>query len=263
MKPDISEFSYGYAVTEELARWAGSRLTAAPVFPSLVQEGRVGGGYDVRIDIGGLPLFLQFKLSDCMVRNTAEEVSQGLFTPPFYRMHLRPTRHSNQHKLLLDLEALGGNIVAYAAPMFHTTMELNTAYLRRQVLLQSIFILPGAIGSLPDNRDHHISFKDNHTTYRFSEPVEIEVLMGGESFATYVKNGLRERTSIRASESYLQQLSEGMIEILHQRSEEEWEGINFGDIGGRPLEKISYLARTFFSCEFYMVGWKPKEQIIL
>ena len=67
MKPQISEFSYGYALTDELIHWHGTNLTAAPIFPSLYQEGQVGGGYDLMLQRPGLPLFLQFKLADCMV----------------------------------------------------------------------------------------------------------------------------------------------------------------------------------------------------
>ena len=92
MHPDISEFSYGYALTESLVAAAGHRIRAAPVFPSLIDEGRPGGGYDVHIPFAGFPLFLQFKLSHKMVRASAEEVKQGLLSNPFYRFHLRPTR---------------------------------------------------------------------------------------------------------------------------------------------------------------------------
>ena len=67
MKPDIAEFNYGYALTDELIHWHGAGITAVPIFPSLYDEGQPGGGYDVKLDRGGIPLFLQFKLSDCMV----------------------------------------------------------------------------------------------------------------------------------------------------------------------------------------------------
>ena len=49
MKPNISEFIYGYALTSELISWHGTSITAAPVFPSLYQEGQAGGGYDVML----------------------------------------------------------------------------------------------------------------------------------------------------------------------------------------------------------------------
>jgi len=71
MTPDISEFSYGFALTHELIALAGEPLRAAPIFPSLIEEGRAGGGYDVHLDVPGFPLFLQFKRSDCMVRRSA------------------------------------------------------------------------------------------------------------------------------------------------------------------------------------------------
>jgi hypothetical protein len=94
MKPtDISEFSYGYAVTESLVRQVRYPLQAAPIFPSLIAEGR-SGGYDVAIPFSGFPLFLQFKLSDLMVSRTAIETKARLLEPEFYRFHLGPTRDS-------------------------------------------------------------------------------------------------------------------------------------------------------------------------
>ena len=122
MKPCFSEFSYGYAVTEDIVRSEGP-LRAAPSFPSLRREG-TQGGFDVRLDLPGLPLFLQFKLSDCMVRDTAQEAGENILRAPFYRMHLRPRNRSRQHQLLLDLEATG-NAVYYIAPAFHREEEFN------------------------------------------------------------------------------------------------------------------------------------------
>ncbi|HEB70266.1 MAG TPA: hypothetical protein ENI88_11700 [Desulfobulbus sp.] len=43
MNPDFSEFSYGYAVTEELVTAMKAAVVAAPVFPSLYEEGKKGG----------------------------------------------------------------------------------------------------------------------------------------------------------------------------------------------------------------------------
>jgi hypothetical protein len=110
MNPQISEFSYGYAVTDELIHVHGTPITAAPVFPSLIQEGQPGGGYDLRLDRVGVPLFLQFKLAHCMVRDTATEAAQGCLQVPFYRMYLYASRHSDQHQMLLDLETAGNEV---------------------------------------------------------------------------------------------------------------------------------------------------------
>ncbi len=128
MTPNISEFSYGYALTEELIKGFGKSITSAPVFPSLYQEGKTGGGWDVKLDKGGIPLFLQFKLSHFMKNANANERKNGTFSSPYYRMHIRPITHSKQHELLLDLENTG-NVVYYSAPGFHEPDELNDAYL--------------------------------------------------------------------------------------------------------------------------------------
>jgi hypothetical protein len=57
MEARLTEFSYGYCVTEELANGTGPGFKAAPYFPSLYAEGKEGGGFDVQL---GSALFLQF-----------------------------------------------------------------------------------------------------------------------------------------------------------------------------------------------------------
>lgn len=79
MKPDISEYSYGYTLTEELIRSMAQQLSAAPVYPSLIEEGRPGGGYDVKLQYPFMPIFLQFKLSDYVKRRIAREFKLGLY----------------------------------------------------------------------------------------------------------------------------------------------------------------------------------------
>src|SRR5258707_1134113 len=116
--PEISEFSYGFALTNEIVGWAP--LTAAPLFPSLIEEGKAGGGYDVKLDLPGYPLYLQFKRADCMKRSSAAELSKHNLplSLPFYRFKITEARKSNQHDLLLELDD-GTCLVLYAAPRFH------------------------------------------------------------------------------------------------------------------------------------------------
>ncbi len=179
MKPDISEFSYGYAVTESFIWDTTLPVVGAPIFPSLIMEGRAGG-YDVAIPFEGVVLFLQFKLSHYMVRNSAFESRGGYLSMPFYRMHLRPRRHSRQHDMLLELEA-SGHPVLYAAPKFHRSHELNRAYLRRTIVQQSLLISPSIIGSLSDDGEHHLSFRNGSPVYLCSKPKKIRDIENEES----------------------------------------------------------------------------------
>ncbi|AZG86602.1 hypothetical protein N032_13630 [Pseudomonas syringae pv. pisi str. PP1] len=171
MKPDISEFSYGFAVTSEAVTMMGSSISAAPQFPTQYVEGRAGGGYDVKIT-GGTAIFLQFKLSHFMSRsNCKEHLRMG---GPYYRWHLHARTLSYQHDLLLSLESKG-NLVAYTAPMFHRSAELNHHYLNDQILDNSAAFRPSQIKPLPDDENHYVVFNRTGPAYRCSEdPVEVE-----------------------------------------------------------------------------------------
>ena len=174
MKSLISEFSYGFALTHELVSAFGS-LSAAPVFPSLIEEGRAGGGYDVNIQAPGLPLFLQFKRSDCLSRRSAREIRAGApLATPYYRIEITAKADSEQHEMLIDLDQ-SPNLVFYAAPMFHHKAEFDTAFLGGVVRQQSFFVRPRTIGHFSDTGAHHLSFDGRHCVI-MSEPKIIEGL---------------------------------------------------------------------------------------
>jgi hypothetical protein len=169
MKPNLSEFSYGFAVVNE---WLGTLgpLTAAPVFPSLIEEGK-SGGYDVKLALPGVALFLQFKRSDYLQLSTAREFKKGGISLPYYRMKITSSKDSKQHGMLVALD-IRPNIVFYAAPLFHTIEELDDAYLLGRVRQRSFFMRPSQIGSFTDKEPHYACF-DGTTSKVFSEPKDV------------------------------------------------------------------------------------------
>lgn len=173
MIPEISEFSYGFALTNELVSW--SKLSAAPIFPSLIEEGKKGGGYDVNLQFPGIPVYLQFKRAHCMTRRSAAEISRHKvpITVPFYRFYLTESGTSNQHSMLIELDD-GANEVFYAAPRFHQINEINAAWQSNAVASQSIFVRPRAIGDLDDEM-HHVAYDDS-ATFLCSKPQPIDHL---------------------------------------------------------------------------------------
>ncbi|MGN8160354.1 hypothetical protein ACS8YF_16970 [Salinisphaera sp. SWV1] len=261
MKPDISEFSYGYAITEELAAKLGAKLIGAPTFPSLYQEGKIGGGYDVKIPLRATPIFLQFKLSDYLKRSSAKENQLGLVNVPYYRMHLRPLKHSYQHELLLNLEN-SGESVFYIAPEFYRPDELNSYYLNRSVLAHSAAFSPADIGVLPDDQEHYVVFEKGSTIgYRCSEdPEAIPRIPLREGF----RYALRERgvESRTFGQEGMRQISLNMLGSIEKAAFLNDElGISFTEIlGARAIiesrgsvESAAYLARTFFGCELLVI----------
>lgn len=169
---EFSEFTYGYALTENLGRL--TPVKALPVFPSLVEEGEKTGGYDVAVSPGGgLPVLLQFKVPQVMTR-TSKWTPDG-FSPPYYRAHLRTRLNKDgycQHSALL-MHELNGHLVYYAAPRFHTASALETLFGAGDVVGDSVFIRPTAIGDLTDE-DHYFAYSASSTTvWRKSVLVEV------------------------------------------------------------------------------------------
>ncbi|MEI7682535.1 MAG: hypothetical protein WCK07_24285 [Betaproteobacteria bacterium] len=261
MSPDISEFSYGYALTETLINAVPFPIRAAPMFPSLIDEGKPGGGYDVEIPFAGFPLFLQFKLSHKMVRDSARESQLGLMTTPFYRMHLRPTKHSQQHPMLLELEASRA-AVFYAAPHFDTPAELDDAYINSQVVQRSVFFRPSEIGALPDDRDHHVTFKDGYPAYLCSNDPRMVREEGDnrEKFIVDLAEGYWRYERILPIDESVRSWNERLIAIVEKhRGHFRWYGDSTANAlrNRYPVNTLVYLARTFFGCNVLVVA--PRE----
>ena len=176
MKVGYTEFSFGYAFTENLTRSANPLV--APIFPNLIQEGRLG--YDVKIDLPSCPLYLQYKLPELMVRKSAAEISHyalpGISTP-FFRTYLMKRNLSRQHDQLINLENRSPNTVYYAASVLQNVHAFNDAYSRAEVHRESVFFSPKQIGPLPDDKQHSIAFCPRlKKAWLCSEPREVAVL---------------------------------------------------------------------------------------
>ena len=190
MRSAFSEFSYGYAVTEELLNWHGVGVTAVPFFPNLREEGHLG--FDVRLDRPGVPLFLQFKLADGMERRSVMEIKDYRLnlSVPFFRMHLHRRDRSRQHELLLRLDQPGSDVY-YVAPRFHRAAEFARMYRSHMVVDNSVFIRPSQIGMLRDNLSHHVSYSSDGTRGWFcSEPTPLSELGRSEALASAVTDRL-------------------------------------------------------------------------
>lgn len=251
MKPNISEFSYGYALTEDLIRWVGTPITAAPVFPSLLEEGKLGGGYDLKLDFSGIPLFIQFKLSNYMKNRNTIEFEERLFSSPYYRMHVRSSRYSLQHELLLDLEK-NGSEVYYAAPAFHEAGELNDAYINKAVLERSIFIRPSAIGLL-DNKEHHVAFQLSGSAYLLSRNPKLITVLTNHMFERHIVE--LPQKDFDHNQVFFNDLGRTMMQIVRRYfKSRDLINVDLNAISDlQPIQRISYLSRFLFGCEMFMI----------
>lgn len=253
MKSQFSEFTYSFSITNELLYYLRGYSYYAPIFPSLLEEGREGGGYDMKFDFDGVPIFLQFKLSEFLNSNNAKE--KYLFEGPYYRFSLMPLRFSNQHNMLMDLE-LTGELVFYTAPKFYTIEALNHYFLENTIIDNSIFISPIEIGVLPDEDKHSIVFDINtNSIYRCSTPKDIHTAVEHE-----IINKLKNCTSKNISKKYLIELAERMDEIIRKNIKnkenlDEYKKLKekYINLHENPIKCIEYLSINFFGCIFTII----------
>ncbi len=254
MRPTISEFSYGFALTSELVQAPGG-VTAAPVFPSLIAEGQEGGGWDVRLDRPSVPLFLQFKLCDVMTRRTCREAREAGFNVPCFRMHLRPARKSRQHEMLLDLEQAGQEVF-YCAPTFHEPEALSAAFLATSVRAQSVWIKPTDIGPLPDGLDHHVSFEPGSPWTLFSEPKRLDAKRSFDNVSAQLAKRLRARGKTDVSRESLEELA-GSIERIaakrHDISDRQRDQAKERTRPVTPLQRVAFYASMYLESQLFLV----------
>jgi len=257
MTPEISEFSYGFAFTHELILLGGSPLRAAPIFPTQIEEGRAGGGYDVNLDFPGFPLFIQFKRADFMTTGNAKELKAGLpLHKPFYRMKITEKSRSAQHELLLQLD-VQENEVFYVSPRFHSVRQLTRAYLGQDVTDRSFCIRPRDIGTL-DDQAHHISYDETRHFLCSDDPKEVRAISGSELPSVLAARLSKETSPFR--ESTLDKSLEKIEGILRDTKIDAHPG-RYRLEGSDPnksaekekLQRLADLALGYFSTQLFIV----------
>jgi hypothetical protein len=256
MKPDISEFSYGFALTSELVDRYGVRPAGAPIFLNLQEEGQPGGGYDV--EIPAIAIFLQFKLSHRLERGSA--LHAGTVGIPHYRFELRPLKHSDQHNLLLELEG-AGNEVYYAAPEFHQAPELNARFAASTIAANTAFFSPVDIGQLPDEDEHFVAFQAGISpAWTFSDPRELPRHTEDMIFGLGLKARLSASPQGHTLREFLHGLGDTMVDVYEKAAPRMRRHI--ADVSSfRALRTLSdpgryanFVSHTLFGCQVLILA---------
>jgi hypothetical protein len=260
MRPAISEFSYGYAVTESLIRDSAGSITEAPRFPSLRDEGK-SEGYDLFLPLAGFPLYVQFKVCDYMRGDPrAREVRAGCFTGPFFRMHLRSRKRSTQHDLLLAWERKG-NAVFYVGSALPSLGHFNQAYRTGTVLTTSAYFQPVAIGDIRDDDEHHVAFAPPQTGFVLcSQPKPFHTSVDYAAFQRDLATRLD--LSQRSLEAHLRRDRNFLRELIFQ-------GTLFAQQDRDHLDqlldelhddaaRVTYMAQTYLGCAVFFVARRQR-----
>ena len=280
--PDFSEFTFGYALTDNLIRSFVNGVKGVPIFPSLYEEGQPGVGYDVKIPRYSAPLFLQFKLPQVIKRH--RKVWGHELTPTYYRLHLMRGSDSTQHASLLQL-ARRGREVYYVAPEFHRRRNLDEFYRRGEVPLHSAFFNPVNIGRL-DSKTHHIAYKrDTPIGWLCSDPIRLEKPFSVEFFLSQIRHAVSEAHLVESREVFFDQLVDEILYSATTSRENEpvdegrqfvspaqaWQEnevrqikINLSNIKGHlgSARFAGYVAQMFLDCRLFVVGHDEGDKVI-
>jgi hypothetical protein len=248
MKRKVSEFSYGFVLTHELVNAYGYLPTDAPrasrgTRKKDAEDGASGASR-------GYPLFLQFKASEYMKRRNAGE--SKLVGLPYFRFALHRKTQSNQHQLLIELEKKG-YAVFYATPKIHEAVNLNSAFFERQVVASSLFVNPGEIGELPDNRPHRVVFSGRSDgAYVCPKPQKLDGVIHGAAFAEAVRRVVSENEPRSLDDGFFNNLAGDMVSLIspNRRIFDELSG---GKVEMSASTFANYLAKTLFDCELLIV----------
>ena len=284
MRPRISEFSYGFALTRELIeqKWLDITLAKAPYMPSLRAEGQPDGGFDVALEGVNLLVFLQFKVSHLMTRSMAKGVASGHLTIPHYRFDIHAPRSSDQHRLLLQFEQQPSSIskiVRYVAPAFYFEGHFDNAFLTGTVGTQSVFVRPSQI-ILPDEGPHSVAFvSPTSTPVVLSEPMPIDGDVDYTALERSVKEAVDGHMTALAGPE-MTRVRDGLLDFIrHVRHEsqpeflfsdgrevrgdaipyqvqaEETQHLDEAQLRGmRPLDAIGHVAWTHLGCQTIAIG---------
>lgn len=261
MKSSFSELSYAFALTDNLVNSLGLPLSIAPTFPSTAAEGKKGAGYDLKLTMPGMSLFLQFKLSHCMINASAKEFSSGKFlqkvggkVEPVYRMYLHPLKSSRQTSLMLKLEKRHG-FVYYVAPLFHLPVDLSKHFFAKTVAQESRFLRPSVIKKMPDEKEHFVSFRKTGKPWRFSnDPSELEGCETEQDILSRIRQELSRKVPVRDCVSTSLEL---MLDVLIEEANEhpgeideiQEEVRRLRNLDMPLLQKANFIARNFFDLD--------------
>jgi hypothetical protein len=248
MKRKVSEFSYGFVLTHELINAYGYLPTDAP--QNSRKKRKKDADDEADATLRGYPLFLQFKASEYMKRRNAGE--SKLVGLPYFRFALHRKTQSNQHQLLIELEKRG-NAVFYATPKIHEAVNLNSAFFERQVVASSLFVSPGGIGELPDNRLHRVVFSGrSDDVYLCSKPRKLEGVIHGVVFAQSVERVVSDLEPRLLDDVFFHGLANDMVSLVSP-NRRIFDELSRGKVEMSAATFTNYLAKTLFDCELLII----------
>jgi hypothetical protein len=259
MKPEFSEFSYGFAFSYEIVNALQPDIVGAPLFPSLVAEATVG--YDVDFTPTGWPIFLQFKLADCLKTRRAKQWTY--YGAPYFRMSIRKRTHSNQHTLLRGLSATEPEVY-YAAPEFYRQADFNVAFVSNSIIMNSMCAPLKDLPDLTDDEQHYITYCKGEMGFHWHSEIakHFEIPTSGRDWVERLRRLAKEPRKL--GEAYFVDLRVQLVRLIKEHTEQpplfdDELPVSLDD--ATPLavfRDLRYLLLAYFGVEAFILRPHPK-----
>lgn len=170
MLAKFSEFNYGHGITKEWENEYEEYFLSIPKILNLKEEGKKG--YDTKLDILGVPYFLQFKLAKKLTRSNAKQWSH--YSAEYFRYKIYSRKKSNQHNLLKHISK-DGYPAFYSSPKFIYHQKFSRYYKEGKLIAESKFTPLKNLPFIKDTKRHCVCYDLNgNNTNFYSEKTEIE-----------------------------------------------------------------------------------------
>ena len=223
----------------------------------------------MRLNLPGASFFIQFKLSDRLIRSNA--TYWGVHSGPYFRMDITPLSRSPQHNLLKDLNGRGEDNVYYVAPYFYMMSQFDDAYVSNSICERSLMVPLSGLPRLNDYEAHHLTFtRTNDFRWHTDEQNLHGQAIEGDFSAVHLDNHIQDafgQGSIEPlSRRYFINLRGRLEEILGSslgvvyRPFETSDAIDLvsDDPLEEPMSAIKYYLTTYFGLEMFMVYQEPE-----
>ena len=243
----MTEFSFSFAFTHELLTQLPS-ADAAPYFPSLRAEALLG--YDLKVGFNGIPIYLQYKLSEGLTRGQAKYWAK--YNGEYYRFDITSLRVSQQHDILKDLSVKEPHVY-YVAPVFWKIGNFNIYYQTNRILDNSICVPLRRLPYLPDFDQHHVTYAN---TRRFDWHSTDDDTASDDFSGTHLAESIRDQFDrkefIKIDDDFIGELYSAIHSMILRR-EEGMEAIDTLRPGPGGLAGVQYLLRTYLGIELLLL----------
>jgi hypothetical protein len=247
VKPEFTEFSYGFALTYEIAHALQPELVAAPLFPSLLE----GTGGEAGFPAWGYPIFLQFKLAEYM--KTAHAREWPVYGSSYFRLTVPARVRSNRHNLLRALSAEEPDVY-YAGPAFYRQLEFNQAFVSNQLLNESRLLPLRQLPDVADDQPHYITYCRGVPGFHWhsSGGRHIRAAIAGDGWLEQLRQDAAEPRSLGSD--YFRRLRRRLVELLKEHTLQPDLFLTDLSLEGEEdtatlLRDLRYLLVTYFGVE--------------